>query len=67
MVAPKPQEPLLLYLASTNQVVNAALVAQWEVEEAESEQDPAESDKDQDREEHGSRGNPKDAARKKVV
>ena len=27
LVAPKPQEPLLLYLAATNQVVSAALVA----------------------------------------
>lgn len=29
---PKPQEPLLLYLAATNQVVSAALVAQREVD-----------------------------------
>ena len=28
LVAPKPQEPLLQYLAATNQVVSAALVAQ---------------------------------------
>ena len=34
LVAPKPQESLLLYLAATNQVVSAALVAQREVEEA---------------------------------
>ena len=27
LVASKPQEPLLLYLAATNQVVSAALVA----------------------------------------
>ena len=33
LVAPKPQEPLLLYLAATNQVVSAALVAQREVDE----------------------------------
>ena len=33
LVAPKPQEPLLLYLAATNQVVGAALVAQREVDE----------------------------------
>ena len=33
LVAPKPHEPLLLYLATTNQVVSAALVAQREVEE----------------------------------
>ena len=33
LVAPKPQEPLLLYLAATNQVVSAALVAQRELEE----------------------------------
>ena len=33
LVAPKPQEPLLLYLAVTNQVVSAALVAQREVHE----------------------------------
>ena len=35
LVAPKPQEPLLLYLAATNQVVSAALVAQREVDEGE--------------------------------
>ena len=33
LVAPKPQDPLLLYLATTNQVVNTALVAQREVDE----------------------------------
>ena len=33
LVAPKPQEPLLLYLAATNQVDSAALVAQREVNE----------------------------------
>ena len=33
LVAPKPQEPLLMYLAATNQVVSAALVAQREVDE----------------------------------
>ena len=33
LVAPKPQEPLMLYLAATNQVVSAALVAQREVDE----------------------------------
>ena len=33
LVAPKPQEPLLPYLAATNKVVSAALVAQREVEE----------------------------------
>ena len=32
LVAPKPQEPLLLYLATTNQVVSAALVAQREID-----------------------------------
>ena len=32
--APKPQEPLLLYLAATNQVVSAVLVAQREADEA---------------------------------
>ena len=46
LVAPKPQEPLVLYLAATNQVVSAALVAQREVDEAESEQGPAGPDKD---------------------
>ena len=54
LVAPKPQEPLLLYLAATDQVVSAALVAQREVDEAESEQGPTESDKDQGRSEHDS-------------
>ena len=33
LVAPGPQEPLLLYLAAMNQVVSAALVAQREVDE----------------------------------
>jgi hypothetical protein len=33
LVAPEPQEPLLLYLAATNQVVSAALVAQRDVDE----------------------------------
>ena len=33
LVAPKPQEPLPLYLAATNQVVSAALVAQRGVDE----------------------------------
>ena len=63
LVAPKPHEPLLLYLPTINQVVSAALVAQWEVDEAEREQGPV----DQDRSMHGSDGNPKDMARKKVV
>ena len=67
MVAPKPQESLLLYLAATNQMFSAALVAQREVEETESEQNLAGPDEDQDKEEHSSRGNPKDVARKKVV
>src|SRR6266496_4393234 len=34
LVAPRPQEPLLIYLVATNQVVSAALVAQREVDEA---------------------------------
>ena len=33
LVVPKPQEPLLLYLATTNQVVSAELVVQREVDE----------------------------------
>ena len=33
LVVPKPQEPLLLYLAATNQVVSAVLVVQREVDE----------------------------------
>ena len=32
LVAPKPQEPLLLYLAAMEQVVSATLVAQREVD-----------------------------------
>ena len=67
LVAPKPQEPLLLYLAATNQVVSVALVAQREVEETESEQGPAEANKDQDRSEYSNESNPKDTSRKKVV
>ena len=46
LVAPKPQEPLFLYLAATKQVVSAALVAQREVDEAEIEQKTTKSDKD---------------------
>lgn len=33
LVAPRPQEPLLLYLAATNQVVSAALVVQREIDD----------------------------------
>src|SRR3954464_1394978 len=33
LVAPRPQEKLLLYLAATNQVVSAALVAEREADE----------------------------------
>ena len=33
LVVPKPQEPLLLYLAATSQVVSAAFVAEREVDE----------------------------------
>ena len=61
LVAPKPQQPLLLYLATTNQVVSEALVAQREVEVAAtttnvpsgkgSEHTPVRSNADQDREE----------------
>ena len=64
LVAPKPQEPLLLYLAATNQVVRAALVAQREMDEAESGQVKAESEKDQNNSEHSNESNPKGAARK---
>ena len=77
LVAPKPQGPLLIYLAATNQVVSTTLVAQREVGETpasasdpsrrESENSPARPDVDQDKEEHGSIDHPKDAARKKVV
>ena len=67
MVAPKPQEPLLLYLAATNQMVSAALVAQREVDEAESGQITAESVEEQDNNEHVNKSSPKDVARKKVV
>ena len=37
------------------------------MEEVESEQSPVEPDKDQDRREHDSEGDPKDTTRKKVV
>ena len=67
LVAPKPQEPLLLYLAATNQVVSVALVAQREVDEAESDQITAESEEDQNSSKHDNECNPKDAAKKKVV
>lgn len=77
LLAPKPQEPLLLYLAVTNQVVSTTLVAQQEVEEAAatasvpsgkgSEHTPARSDEDQDRKEQASGDSPKVAERKKMV
>ena len=77
LVAPNPQESLLLYLAATNQVVSTALVAQREVEKTKASTDvppragrentPARSDVDQDKEKHDSKGNPKDTSRKKVV
>ena len=67
LVALKPQEPLLLYLATTNQVVSVDLVAQREVDEAESEQRLVESEKGHDSSEHGNDSNPKDTTRKKVV
>jgi hypothetical protein len=35
LVTPKPQEPLLLYLAAMNQVVSVALVAEREVDDEE--------------------------------
>ena len=67
LVAPKPRESLLLYLAATNQVVSAALVAQREAEDAESGQITAESVEEQDNNEHVNKSSPKDVARKKVV
>lgn len=77
LVAPKPQESLLLYLAATNQVVSAALVAQREVDEGaavttvpsgeESELVPARSGVDQDKEEWGNGDNFRITTRKKVV
>ena len=68
LVAPKPQEPLLLYLAATNQVVSAALVAQREVDEvAATSIVPARSDAVQEKGEQGSGDSPKVAARNKVV
>ena len=77
LVAPRPQELLLLYLAVMNQVVSAALVAQREVDEVaaattvpsseESRPIPARSDVDQSKEEWGNGDSAKVAARKKVV
>ena len=65
LVAPKPREPLLLYLAATNKVFSAALVAQQEAEDVESGQITAGSEKNQDNNEHDNESNPKDVARKK--
>ena len=48
-------------------MVSAALVAQREVEETESDQNPAGLDEDKGREEHDRRSNPKDMERNKVV
>jgi anthranilate/para-aminobenzoate synthase component I len=77
LVAPKPQEPLLLYLAATNQVVSVALVAQREVDEEAattafpsgegSELAPARSEADQGKEERGNQDSSKVTARRKVV
>ena len=54
LVAPKPKKPKLLYLVATNQVVSAALGAQLEVEETDSETNPTRPGMDQDGEEQGS-------------
>src|SRR3990170_6385273 len=45
LVAPKPQEKLLLYLAATNQVVSAALVVEREADEEAMSPTSASSDK----------------------
>src|SRR6187399_217833 len=45
LVAPKPQEKLLLYLAATNQVVSAALVAEREADDEPATTAGASSDK----------------------
>ena len=33
LVAPEPQEPMLLYLAATNRVVSIVIVVEWKEEE----------------------------------
>ena len=45
LVAPKPQEKLLLYIAATNQVVSAALVAEREADDEPATTVDASSDK----------------------
>ena len=45
LVAPKPQEKLLLYIAATNQVVSAALVAEREADDEPAATADASSDK----------------------
>ena len=45
LVAPKPQEKLLLYIATTNQVVSAALVAEREADDEPATTADASSDK----------------------
>ena len=45
LVAPKPQEKLLLYIAATNQVVTAALVAEREADDEPATTADASSDK----------------------
>ena len=67
LVAPRPQETLLLNLAAINQVVSAPLVAQREVDEKESEQRPVGPDEGQNSTRNNNDDNPKDAPRKKVV
>ena len=45
LVAPKPQEKLLLYIAATNQVVSVALVAEREADDEPATKADASSDK----------------------
>ena len=74
---PKLREPLLLYLAATNQVVSVALVAQREVDEDaataldaardKTEASMAEPDADPEEYQKASEGSSKEVAKRKVV
>jgi hypothetical protein len=77
LVAPKPQEPLLLYLAVTNQVVSAALVAEREADNEEAtaaslssdkpKSSPAESGTDKSESTQANAANQQVVSKKKMV
>ena len=77
LVAPKPHESLLLYVAATNQVASVALVAQREVDDEEAataspssdkpESSPARSDADKSKAAQANGASQQMMSKKKVV